>query len=875
METLLRLVSLRQVRAEPLRSAVMVLGIALGVAVFVGVQALNETTLAGFGALTRAGAGQADLILEGGGGGLDPAITKIVRACPEVASAAGLLMEAARPVERKGQAPRRYMVLGLELGSPTALAAYGGAPDSQARGESPPITIARPDALAMQPNVILVSRAMAKRDGLKPGDSLFLFTSVGKRRVMIAGDYDGDVLAPGLGPDVLIMALPSAQLVFSRGARIDRVVIRLARDTAIQPGRAAIDRALAAALPAAKRDGLRLREPGQGRARASELLGSLRVGLSMASLLALLIGQFLIYNTMAMAVVRRRPEIGILRALGATRRQLALLWLAEALVYGLLGAVVGIGLGLLLARLGMSAFAANVSQLYESVDLSVLRFGPLTILLGLISGPVATLLAALPPVLEALNIAPVEAARKDLPPPDPRPMVRRLALAGLALLTVGLIATVATRSGVGIVGGGILQGLLTLGFALCAPWGLLFMTRLARPLMGRILGPPGVLAGDNLVRSPVRSGITVAALMIAVGGVLAISSLVVSLRGAVDSWLDGVLSADLYVTASSALGTPDSTLMERGIEAELEAFPEVKEVNGMRFLFADVEDHPVALLAIEEKNFGRRSQLPITAGEEARGRELMRSGKGIVASANYLLVRGKSLGDTIKLRTPTGVHELEIGLVVVDYTSEHGTLFIDRHVFDRFYEDTRVNTYNLWFEEGLDPGARDRVAERIRATVGARFDLYVLSADSFRDSILKTVEDSFKVTLAMQLVAISIALLGVINTLFAAVLERTREIGVLRAIGASRGHIRRAVAGEAVLLGALSGGFGITCGLTLGYVLVVNVTTGAFGWQVPWEMPIAEALAGAVVAAVLSGVAGLVPAERAARVQIVDALIYE
>jgi len=868
MMALLRSVSLRHLVAQPLRTLLMVAGIALGVAVFVAVQALNETALAGFAGLSKVAAGDADLILEGGHAGFGVGVVGRLKAAPEVAAATPLLLSYAKPAwgpERDAtrstmqqRTTRRVMVLGMDL------LGAGGAASAQATGK---ITLPNPGALALRPDAALAPRAFLEREGLKIGSQVPLYTAVGRRRLVIVGSYEAMDMVRAMGGDVLLMSLPAAQLLFARPGKIDRVAIKLKPGHDLQKARAS--------LAARCGPGLRLSRGGQSGGRAQQMLAGMTVGLGLASLLALLIGQFLIYNTMSIAIVRRRPEIGILRALGATKRQLGLLWLMEAAVYGLLGALVGLILGLVIAQGALGLFAGSISMLYEAIDLRVLRISPRTVLLGLASGPIATVLAALLPVREALRIAPVEAARRDLPARDPRPLTRRLALAGLLLL--GLAASLALGLGqrMGLITGAGCHLLLVLGFALCTPWGVLLMAKLARPLLIRLLGPAGLLAGDNLVSSPLRAGVTVSALMVAVGGVLSISALVGSLRSTVDGWLDGLLTADLFISASAPIGTQDGTLLAQSFEAKLRALKEVAETNALRFVYEEVEGRPVLVVVMEGALFGHRAQVPTTAGDISKTPARLASGKYTAVSENFARHRGKKLGDRVRLETPKGPVELEICLIVIDYSSEHGSLFLDWDFYERYYGDHRISTFNVWLDEGLDKAGKARVAEDIRRRWSASHDLFVLENESFKRQILVTVEQSFQISYAMELVAICIALLGVVNTLFAAVLERTREIGVLRAPGASRGQVRRAVIAEAFLLGGVAGGFGITCGAALGYVNVVDITAGAFGWQIPFHFPLLQGFAGAGIAALLSACAGVIPASRAAGMDIVTALSYE
>lgn len=869
MKTLIKLITLKHLALQPLRSALMITGITLGVSVFVGVRALNETTIKGFQAVFSAASQNSDLIVEGSRNGIDQNLVQALLKNPSVKSAAPILINYARPSKNSNTpntnktklSSRRYLILGIDLLSESTKKVYGLDDPGNKN-----VQISNPIALAMNPQAILVSENFSQRESLKPGQKLSFFTSAGQRQFLIAGTYQENELSKGLGGDVMIMNLKSAQIMFSRQGKVDRIALLLKE----KPSSDVVKKELQQHLGPS----IKISQPGQNNERASKMLGSMQVGLTMASLLALLIGQFLIYNTMTTAIIRRRPEIGILRALGATKKQLALLWFAEAIAYGVLGAILGIGVGLGVAQLSLGFFSENISNLYEAIDLRSLHFSSSTIILGVLSGPFATSMAAILPIREALRISPIEAARVDLPPKDAQQIVQRLLFTGLLLLGLTLLINSVIQSA-GLFLGAMLQLGLTLGFALCAPWGIVKITRIVRPFMGRLLGASGYLAGDNIVKSPIRTGITVAALMVAVGGVLSISALVFSLKSTISTWLDNVLTGDYYISASSPLGGQNGTLIDRSFQKEITKYPEVETAIPMRFTFEDVDDRPALLIVMPGNDFGRRTNVPIVAGDLNQAREKLISGGGIIISQNFARIRNKKLGDRIQVSTASGKRKFEIALICVDYSSEHGTLFFDRAIYDKEFKDTRVNTFNVFLKTTVSTMRKKEIAEELRNEFGAKYDLFVLENGAFRGSILKTVEDSFKVTYAMELVAICIALLGVVNTLFAAVLERTREIGVLRALGAAKNHIRLAVVAEAFLLGALAGGFGVVCGYVLGYVMVTTITSGAFGWIIPFHWPWLASILCALGAAILSGLSGMIPAERAASLDIVEALSYE
>lgn len=874
MRALVRPLALRRLRLEPGRTALLVLGVALGVAVFVAVRALNATTLATLSRMNQVAAGSAGLLVEGGAGvplDLLPALRKD----PGVQAAAPLLARPAREAPAAGggetgsaATPRRLLVLGLDLFDPAAREAAAGA-DLGLRVD--------PRVLLSAARPAIVGRSLAERLGLRPGSELGLFAAQGRVAFQVAGTFDPKgPAADAMGGDLVVLPLALAIEHFGAAGRVDRIALSLA------PGADAdrVQARLAPLLPA----GLSVRPPGSQEARHEALLGTMHLGLQLASMLALIIGQFLIYNATSIAVLRRRPELGVLRAVGTTRRQLATLLFLEVAAVGAAGAAIGVGLGWLLARLALGLVNAQVSQLYAALDARTVTLDGWTLGLGLLAGPVATVLAAIPPVVSALAVSPVEAARKDLPRRDPRRAIARLAALGLLLLlAAGALFLGSARTGLALPAGVLLEALLVGGAAFLAPAFLLLGVGLVRPALAAGLGPTGALACDALTVRPGRAGVSTAALAVALGGALGIAGLVRSLEAAVREWVGQVLVADVYAAASSPLGGPTNTLLDSAVADEMLAVAGVEAVYPIRFLFHELQApagapaRPALVMAFDLGFLGKRSSIPISAtldgGLEATLQRIHdHPAEWVGISTNLARIRGVGVGDRISLETPAGTWTPRVALLAVDYSSEHGNVFMELPEFQRRWKDPRVNAFDLFVKPGQDPGA---IAGELRRRFGPRYDLFVSETGPFRAKVMQVVEQAFVVTHAMQAVAVGVALLGVIATLLATVLERTREIGVLRAIGATRGQVVRAVVTEAVLLGALAACLAAVLGGGLGATLVTRVISGVFGWELGYVYPLREAAVALLVVPALAGAAGLLPGLRAAAIVIVRALAWE
>lgn len=377
---------------------------------------------------------------------------------------------------------------------------------------------------------------------------------------------------------------------------------------------------------------------------------------------------------------------------------------------------------------------------------------------------------------------------------------------------------------------------------------------------------------------------TVASLMVALGGVLAVAGLVSSLQVAIRAWVDHVIIADIYSAASSPLGSQTNTLLAPEVADEIRAVPGVSAVYPLRFAFEEVEarrgsglaaTEPAMIIAVDLEFLGEHAHVPVVEcipeGLKVAVERMTATGDAIAVSSNLMKKRGLHLHDRLAIRTASGPWTPEILVVLRDYTSEHGTLYVDRPQYWKRWGDERANAYDIFLKEGV---ALDAATDELRRRFGAKYDLFFTENAGFKRRVLSVVESAFSITYAMQIVAIGVALLGVVTTLYAAILERTREVGVLRAVGASRGHIRRAVITEAFLLGAIASGFAVTTGTVLGYGLVTRMFFGAYGWDLAYAFPTGPAVFGVVAATLLAALAGALPAARAAKISIVEALAY-
>jgi putative ABC transport system permease protein len=610
------------------------------------------------------------------------------------------------------------------------------------------------------------------------------------------------------------------------------------------------------------------------------LLTSFRVGLFFVSLIALFVGFFLIYNTVSVSVIQRRREIGTLRCLGMKRAQLLRVIVVEALLLALFGSLVGAAFGWLLAQAALVAVGKTVENLFSLVDVAPGVFTLRELGLSLASGVVVAVLAALHPAAEAIRVSPLENARQTAWNPVFRgkdSWATRLGLLclGAAPLLVFLpvpLPEPVQKFSVGIMG----MLLFLLGVAFLCPliinYGVRCFWRWALRLPG-LSWVEARLAADSLRRNPVRSGITVATLVISLAAIFTIAAFVNSVRGSLLAWVDQMVTADLIVSAGARTAGPKNVSLKEDVLAGIKNVPGVKIVDLYRLIRSTYQGRPILIESFSAAESIKVRTLPMARGDGAQALRAMGEGAGVIISESFQSKFGKTAGDAIELATPSGLIAFKVLGVYVDYSSDSGSVLIDRALYKRYWRDDLVDAFDLWLEEGgVD---EQEVIQTIKQRYGERYQLFISTHRELRTAVVGIMEQSFVVNYAVEIVAVVVAIFSVINTLLASILDRTREIGVLRAMGATQAQLRRIVALEAGWMGILGGLVGLFAGTVMAYHHVVYNTKVLTGWTFQFYYPYDVALLSVVGAVILCLISAYGPARQAAATPVVAAIGYE
>ncbi len=649
-----------------------------------------------------------------------------------------------------------------------------------------------------QPDSLMVTDTYARENHLSIGAKVPMSTMDGRKLFTVRGVMKSGGLTSAFGGNLAVMDVYAAQKVFGRGRKFDRI------DLAVKDGANLGD--VKAKLRALLGPGFQVQEPS---ARAQQFDSISRVytlTANVTSVFALFIGMFIIYNTFQIAVTQRRSEIGILRALGATRRQIRTLFLGESVVAGLFGSVLGLLVGIAIAR-GMTGYIGSLlGEIYGIAQKAdEISTNPTLMAFAVVLGVITSVVAAVIPARSAARVDPVQALQKgkyqQLSAGENR--VRRIAALVVAIAAAACLLFERYRIFF-YVG----DALAVLAALLLTPTFALWLARALRPLLRWLRPVEGTLAADSLLQAPRRTSGAVAALMLSLALVVALGGLTRASYDSIFGWLTVALNPDLFVSPSQSLTQRDFRFPE-SMGAQLQAIPGVGEVQLVRDARIEIQGQPTMFVAADVGDLRKHATLPPVAGNTEEMFRLAAQGKAVLASENFAMLRGFKLGDVVDIPSPSGMLHLPIAGIVTDYSDEQGSLLVDRSLYKRYWNDSTVNVFRIYLARGaVEADVKRRILEKF----GNQRRLFVLTNREVRRYILRLTDQWFGITYVQIAVAVFVAMLGIVNTLTVSITDRRRELGVLQAVGGLRNQIRGTIWLEALAVGTV----GLILGLALG-----------------------------------------------------------
>ncbi|MGE5172614.1 MAG: ABC transporter permease [Betaproteobacteria bacterium] len=861
LPNLIRHISLRRIRLQLVHTFMTVAGICLGVAAIVSIGIVNKSVLRSFEDSINRVTGRAALQITGAASGFPEGLLETVQKVPGVEYAVPVIDTQGILV---GARERALMILGVDVLQDSNIRDYKLS-DENADIPDPLLFLARPDS-------ILLTQELAQREGIKIEQNIQVQTVRGIQTFRVRGLLNPEGPAKIASGNIAIMDYPAAQMAFGKEGRIDRIDVSLLRGEDLETVRGRIKKALP--------EGYSVVTP-EGRTKQVEFLVSrFQKNINLISFIAVFVGMYLIYNAVSISVVQRRKEIGILRALGATRKQIIALFLGETIVMAVIASALGVGVGIFFAKSAIGAVGQTVSELYVRTSISEITISWTNLVVGFITGIGASLAAALFPALTSTRISPISAIR-SLPYSDEgfisgwklKMASFLLIVLAVALLIVYQAAPASTvfHSTTSMFAATIL---LLLGISLATPAVLQWFLAVFRRTISPHVGAAGRLAGLNLQKNIGRNAVAAAAIFYGISVFVSSAGIIYSTKQSVLEWIDSYVRGDIIVTSGHPIATTGAQNIPMPVDMwkEIEKVPGVLSADPFRKIYIDYHGRHILLLALDITRRTKYSPFIIAEGTREDMVRLLPNQNYIAMNEALASQEHIKPGDVILLPTPEGPVEFNVAVINVDYSSDSGSILMDMGTYHRYWKEYLADSFSVRVKN------REKV-EAVRDEIVKRFGtdrrLFVLPAREFKNEIRKVVDQGFAVNHAVNVITMLIACLGIIVTLLASVLERTREIAILRSIGMLRRQVSAVVVIESMLLGIIGGVLGVGAGMIIGWMSLEGFLRGDYGASMHYHIDSASIFWALALSTLLAALAGLYPARRAAKTNIVEALAYE
>ncbi|HLK10672.1 MAG TPA: FtsX-like permease family protein [Candidatus Binatia bacterium] len=857
MLRLLRTVSFRDYRAAPGRLALMIGGIASGVALVAALGIVNQSVLADFRRTLERAAGRAALqvVLGTGEVGFDEDTVGAVAADRGVAHAFGLVRGT---LQAASGPPDMLQLFGIDLGS-NAIDFYDVALVDRDGDDL--------DVLNDTTSVFL-TEDYARRRNIAVGARVPFATPAGVRVLRVRGLMRAQGLASVFGGDLAVMDLMAAQRLLGKDHRVDQV------DVLVKEGASPkeVQRRLEGVLPPS----LSVGPPVLRGERFERVIAAFQSMLDGFTVFCLLAGVFIVYNTTATAITQRARDLAILLTLGAERRGIFALVVAEAVVVGLVASLCGIALGWGLAHLLLTLVVRSMGVVYQ-VRLTVdsLSFTPGRVALYAAVGTGCAVAAALVPARKASRLDPLELMRPDfrerMAVGSPNGTLVAVATVILALAAAAIRHEWTTRSAAWVNVGLTLwcTGLVVLAIPLMSG-----ITSLLRLILPRLFGIEGRVAVEGLRRSPGRTGVTAAVIAFTLTIAVTIASIARSFRESERNWF--ILIGDLVVSAVGTEGGWLETPLSADVEPVLGRIPGVAHVETYRAVQGQpFRDARIAMVAVspgflDTPQFRRQ----LASDDADRALRAVAGGRAVIVSDNLADRFGIAVGDGLALPTPSGPREFPVaGIVAADYSGDQGSVIVGRDLFAALWRDRAVTYFNVF----LAPGESTAVARQaiLDALGRAGYRIKILTVNQALAYHQHMVDEAFTFTWAIQLLAVVVTLAGIFDLLTTQVIERRREIGIFRAVGAEEPRVARAIRLEAVVIGVAGALLGTGLAFATSLVWVHVNFRILLGYILEHHFAVLTAITCVALSAAAAFLAGHLAARPVLRQPVLETLRYE
>ena len=841
-KNLLWLSSIRFLLRHPWHFALSILGVALGVSVVVSIDLSNNSAKKAFALSTEAVTGKATHQIKGAAENLDEDVYKKLRIEGKIRKSAPVV----KGYGRISGMNKTFQILGVD---PLAEAPFRDFASQQSGIELGDFITGK--------NTGLIAQPVAEQLQLSVGDTMTVSVGGRTQNIQLSGVIKaGNDRSRRALENILLVDISTAQRMFNMQGQISRIDL-------ILPDRR--EEALLSRIKGLLPQGTLITRSDSRSETVAQMSRAFEFNLQALSMLALLVGMFLIYNTMTFSVVQRRQLIGRLRALGTTKNEILTIILKEALLIGFLGTLLGIIAGIFMAQGLVKLVTQSINDLYFVLSVQELSIGLFPLAKAVVLGIGATVIAAFWPAREASQAEVSTVLRRSS---NESKITRRLLpLAGYGLIIGLLGGTVLLIPNGGIAAGYISLLFMIVGFSMMIPLLIVGMATVFRPLMGKLNGIIGKMSVRGVVTELSRTSVAIAALVVAVAATVGVGVMVDSFRGTVVSWLEAQLQADVYVQPPSAVSRKADAKLEPKLVELLKETEGVSRWHTVRSVDVQTNYGTDQLVAIEQGVEAQETYQLKTSLENFWQRYMVED--IVMVSEAYAYRHNVSLDDSLFITTDRGRQAFTIEAINFDYASDIGTITMNRDIYNQYFDDRAISGLALYAMDGMSV---DRLVERLRNRSQGQQEVFIRSNKGLREASIAIFDRTFTVTIVLRMLAIIVAFIGILSALMALQLERSRELAVLRANGMTPGQLWNYVISQTGIMGIMAGILSVPLGILMAYILVYVINLRSFGWTLQFMIDpqvLLQAVGLAIVAALL---AGLYPSRKMAQANPADAL---
>jgi len=803
--TLLKLLTLRNVKNEKFMTFLSVVGIALGIGLFIGVKVASDRAITSFESEIR---------------GMNPGVNY------EIFDISGIdfdekiygdvlrIEEESFPVIRVKGSLKNMQDSSVEINGIDLVKSirYLNIPLDNAYGI---------EKISRDMNGVIVTEYFSDRYAMKRGDTFHVSLYDREYPLRIVGIIDSKLLAP----DTVIMDIGNFQEYFNKIGYLTRIDL-------------ATDEKKADKIRQVLPYHLSLEEKHSLIRNQKAVIASFRYNLQFVSLIAILVGMFLLYNTIFITVIKRRTEIGILRSLGSDKKTIVMLFTIHGIILGFIGSLAGIILGQIFAYFSVIAVQKTVSAMYSAVSISDYFITPSDILRSLLLGIFVSFIASVIPSFEASKIRPHETSREGSFEGRYRKYLDLFTMLGIFFVLGGVCVSYFEYRNVPfsfpyLSYGGILM--IIFGFTCVAPFHLILMLRTMKKPAQYVFGAIGKITLGDMNGSVYRFSIALMSVAITSALIIALLTLIFSFRGSLKKWIDNTITADVYIKPLSCTSNYCFQALSHEVIRTIGQFPEVAGVDKYRILQVELFGKKI-ITGFGDTALSRRlvKTRYFNMSNEDRLKEL-ETGKSVAISEYLGMKYGLKRGDTIELKTPKGKQSFVVTDIFSSYSTTSGFMYLDRRWLKEYWGLDDATQFSIYMKKGYDV---ETFIRKLQETFSDKYSLDIMNNQQLRQKILRIFDRSFSITYAIELIAIFVSFIGVVNTLLVLVFEKKREISTLRYLGMSWKQIQD----NLILSAGITGIAGIILGLIMGYMMsmifihVINKIS--FGWEIEIKVPL-------------------------------------